>query len=153
VFFYRVSHLLEHYIVSVFQKPAQLDIIRVNHDTSQNMILECGVDFSLDKRLFVATRVLSTKVHNLIATLHLRSSPPRIVYVQQRGADAWHNILELLIASATRNTPSEQRPDRIASGVHVPRSLLVFHVFFTVFKSLLDGTLARDSFTYVALYI
>jgi len=72
-------------------------VIRVYHHIYQ-YTLEHGIDLSPDKKSFVAIRVLATNVHETSLQLRLcthESRDPRhrgLVCVQQRGADAWHDI-------------------------------------------------------------
>jgi len=73
-----------------------------------------------------------------IATLHprvARSSPPRIVCVQRRGANAWHDKV-LQAAQCTRHIVAAPRihQSNLTALLQQFRSLIIFHVFFTVFR-------------------
>ena len=95
-------------------KKLQLDVNRVYHRTCQYTILERGVDFSLDKRSFVAThvlatRVLATNVHETSLQLRLctrESRDPRHRElsvsngeVRTLGTTKFFELLDALVAS------------------------------------------------------
>ncbi|KYN09448.1 hypothetical protein ALC57_18437, partial [Trachymyrmex cornetzi] len=53
---------LEHYFSRVFQKPPRLDVIKIYDSTRHYTAFKRGVDLLPNKRFFVATRVLVTRV-------------------------------------------------------------------------------------------
>jgi len=136
-------------------------VIRVYHCTCQYTILERGVDFSPDKRSFVTTHVLATNVHETSLQLRLciresRDPRHRIVCVQRRGADAWHDEV-LRVARCTRRIVAATRKTSLQSSDLAAllqefafHSLMIFHVFSLFFHvALFHGALTHDSFTHV----
>ena len=90
VFFYSISHSLEHYIARVFQKLPRFDVVCVDYRTVR-------IRFSNAALIYRQTGNLSSPIAYSPSTcmepsLQLRfctrKSPPRIVCVQWRGADA-----------------------------------------------------------------
>ena len=135
-------------------------MIRVYHRTCQYTILERGVDFSPDKRLFVATHVLANNVHETLLQLRLytrESRGPRHRglsvsngEVRTLGTTKFFELLDALVASLQPRKTLHQSSDLAALLQQFAfHSLMIFHVFsqFLDHVALFHGTLARDSFT------
>jgi len=144
-------------------------VIRVYHRICQYTILERGVDLSPDKKYFVATRILTTRVlatnvHETSLQLRLciresfASRDPRHRGLSMSNSEArtlsttkFFESLNALVTSLQPRETFHQSNDLAALLQQFTfRSLMIFHVFFIVFR--LRRTLLRSicSFIHVA---